>query len=141
VVSLVLALRHSGQHGLLFANGGFATHNHSIILSRAPRAAFPRAFHFQDEAEQKRGPLPPLDEAYTGPGVIETYTVLYQRDGSPRFGVVVARNPAGARFLAKIPATDADGIAMLTSGAVEPVGRPGTAAPGPDNDLIWKDGT
>ena len=35
VVSMVFRLRQSGRHGLLFANGGIATHNHSIVLSRA----------------------------------------------------------------------------------------------------------
>src|ERR1700722_17780430 len=76
VVSMVLALRQSGRHGLLFANGGFATHNHSIVLSRAPGVAFPQNFDFQAEAEQKRGVIPLLDKAYTGPGIIEPYTIL-----------------------------------------------------------------
>jgi acetyl-CoA C-acetyltransferase len=138
VVSMVLALRQSGRHGLLFANGGFATHNHSIVLSRAPGVAFPRNFDFQADAEQKRGVIPLLDEAYTGPGIIETYTVLYQRDGSARFAVVVARNDSGARFLAKIPAADTAGIALLSSGDVEPVGQRGAAVAGPDGEAIWQ---
>jgi len=140
VVSMVLALRRSGRHGLLFANGGFATHNHSMVLSREPGAVFPQNFDFQAEAEARRGAIPPLDEGYVGPGVIETYTVLYERDGTPRFGVVVGRNQAGARFLAKILAEDADGIALLSGGAVEPVGRKGVAVAGPDGDAIWQVG-
>jgi acetyl-CoA C-acetyltransferase len=138
VVSMVLALRKSGEYGLLFANGGFATHNHSIVLSRAPRAAFPQNFDVQPEAEQIRGVIPPLDQGYTGSGIIETYTVLYQRDGSPRFGVVVAHNDSGARFLAKVPSVDADGIELLTSGEVEPVGQSGTASAGPNGEAIWQ---
>ena len=47
VVSMVLALRQSGTHGLLFANGGFATHNHSIILSRTSSTRFPQDFSVQ----------------------------------------------------------------------------------------------
>src|ERR1700729_2628866 len=69
VVSMVLALRRDGRHGLLFANGGLATHNHSIILSRAPPAPniFPQNFNFQAEADSLRGPAPPVHEDYLGP--------------------------------------------------------------------------
>jgi acetyl-CoA C-acetyltransferase len=140
VVSMAEKLRESGTHGLLFANGGYATHNHSIVLSRQPIPAgtFPQDFDFQAEAEARRGPVPHLAEDYTGPGVIETYTVLYQRDGSPRFGVIVARTPSGERFLAKVPATDADALTVLTNGAVQPVGLHGTAVAGPDGDVLWQ---
>lgn len=142
VVSMVLKLRESGVRGLLFANGGYATNNHSIVLARQP---FPletvRAdFDFQAEADAARDPVPELDETYTGPGAIETYTVHYERDGRPKFGVVVGRAPGGQRFLAKIPPSDEAGIAFLTDGRAEPVGRPGEAVPGPDGDVYWRIG-
>ncbi len=88
VVSMVLALRQTGRHGLLFANGGLATHNHSIVLSRAPPAAniFPQSFDFQAEADSLRGPAPPVQEDYLGPATVETYTVLYDREGSGAAG-------------------------------------------------------
>lgn len=140
VVSMVEKLRESGRHGLLFANGGFATHNHGIVISRVPPrpGCLPQGFDDQAEADARRGAIPPLDESYVGPGEIETYTVLYERDGSPRFGVVVARNPQGARFLAKIPANDTVGIAFLTSGAREPVGTLGNTIQDSDGDIIWQ---
>ena len=140
VVSMVEKLRRGGRHGLLFANGGFATHNHTIALSTEPfpHAQFPQDFHFQAEADRARGAVPPVVETYGGPATVETYTVLYERDGSPRFGVIVARTPDGERTLAKVPAEDADGIAFLTSGAAEPVGTEGTIVPGPDGDQIWR---
>ncbi len=41
VVSMVLKLRQSGHYGLLFANGGLATHNHShCVEPRAFRAGY-----------------------------------------------------------------------------------------------------
>ncbi|MFC3079627.1 acetyl-CoA acetyltransferase [Phenylobacterium terrae] len=140
VVSMVLKLREAGRKGLLFANGGYATNNHTIVLGREP---FPletvrRDFDFQAEADAAREPVPELDEAYTGPGIIETYTVLYERDGSPKFGVIVGRAPAGQRFLAKIPASEEAAIDFLTNGKAEPVGRPGQAVPGPDGDVYWR---
>jgi acetyl-CoA C-acetyltransferase len=139
VVSMVLALRQTGRHGLLFANGGLATHNHSIVLSRTPPAAdlFPQNFDFQAEADSLRGPAPPVQEDYLGPATVETYTVLYDREGSAQQGAIIGRTPDGARFIAKVPAADAATIHWLTSGEQEPVGMPGTAVKGTDGDTRW----
>lgn len=139
VVSMVQRLRAARGIGLLFANGGFATHNHTILLGSAPIAAavFPRAFDFQAEADVARGAAPEMAEAYEGPATIETYTVLYERDGSAKHGVIVARTPAGERTLAKVLAADVDGIAFLTDGVVEPVGTLGAIVPGPEGDRVW----
>jgi len=140
VVGLVLKLREGGRKGLLFANGGLATHNHTIVLSRdpVPAGTLPCDFDFQAEADAARGPIPPFVEDYAGPGTIETYTVLYERDGRPRFGVIVGRSPDGDRFLAKVPAADEEGIGFLTDGEVEPVGARGEAAAGPDGHMVWR---
>jgi acetyl-CoA C-acetyltransferase len=140
VVSMVQKLRLSGRHGLLFANGGFATHNHSIILSRtpAPVGTFPQDFDFQAEADVLRGLTPPLALTYLGPGMIESYSAAYERNGSVRFGAIVGRGTAGERFLAKVPSDNAQGIAFLTDGAREPVGSRGEAVAGPDGETMWR---
>ena len=139
VVSMVLELRQSGRHGLLFANGGIATHNHSIVLSRAPTPPnfFPQNFDFQAEADALRGPAPPVQQDYLGPATVETYTVLYGRDGRALHGAIIGRAPNGARFIAKVPATDAAAIQWLTNGEQEPVGMPGVAVRGADGDTNW----
>jgi acetyl-CoA C-acetyltransferase len=139
VVSMVSALRQTGRHGLLFANGGLATHNHSIILSRTPPAPniFPQIFDFQAEADSLRGPVPSVQEDYLGPATVETYTVLYDREGRPQHGAIIGRAPHGARFIAKVPAADAATIGWLTSGEQEPVGMPGAAVKGTDGDTWW----
>ncbi|MDO7841756.1 acetyl-CoA acetyltransferase [Sphingomonas immobilis] len=139
VVSMVLKLRESGRYGLLFANGGFATHNHTIVIGREPiaAAAFPNDFHFQAEADADRSAVPQIVEAYEGAATIETYTVLYQRDGSVKWGVIVARTPDGGRTLAKLPASDIAGIAFLTDGQVEPVGSTGVIVIDESGDQIW----
>ncbi len=139
VVSMVLKLRASGRYGLLFANGGFATHNHTIVIGREPieAAAFPHEFHFQAEADADRDTVPAVVETYEGAATIETYTVLYQRDGSPKWGVIVARTPDGARTLAKIPPEDGASIEFLTDGRTEPVGSAGTIAIDAQGDHIW----
>jgi acetyl-CoA C-acetyltransferase len=139
VVSMVEKLRHEGRTGFLFANGGFATDNHCIILSNQPIAAasFPQDFDYQAEADAARGAIPPLDEAYVGTATIETYTVFYGRDGMPRAGVIVATTPTGARTLAHIDAADAAMVAFLTSGEVEPVGTSGTIKLASEDRRIW----
>ncbi|HLI66687.1 MAG TPA: acetyl-CoA acetyltransferase [Caulobacteraceae bacterium] len=140
VVSMVLALRESGRNGLLFANGGIATNNHTIIVGRHPFApeTVLQSFDLQAEGDARRGPAPPVVEDYAGPGTIETYTVFYERDGRARFGAIVGRSPAGERFLAKVPATDEAGIAFLTDGRLEPVGTRGEVVAGGDKDNLWR---
>lgn len=132
VASMVDALRAAPGTGLLFANGGYATHNHSIVVSSQPipAASFPRSYDFQAEADAARGAIPALDKDYAGPARLETFTVFHGRDGTPRAGVVVALTPAGTRVLAQVPGTDAATIERLTSAAGTPVGAAGQIARG-----------
>lgn len=137
IASMVEHLRCTGGIGLLFANGGYATHNHSIVISAKPlkAASFPRSFDYQAEADAARDPVPPLDRDYTGPATVETFTVFYRRDGSPRAGVVVARTDAGARTLAHVAGDDVATLARLTSPDGTPVGASGTIANAADGRL------
>ena len=64
--------------------------------------------------------------------------MFYKRDGSPRDGVVVARNADGARFLAKVAGDDDAMIAFLTNGTTEPVGASGSGTRGSDGLLYWR---
>lgn len=138
---MVERLRRDRGTGLLFGNGGYATHNHAILLASEPTgAAFPRDFDCQGEADARRGPIPTLAEDYLGPATVETYTVHYDRDGLPRLGTIVARTIARERTLAVVPPDDRGAIAFLTDGAVEPVGAPGTIVAGADGVRIWVPG-
>ncbi|MBX9883572.1 MAG: acetyl-CoA acetyltransferase [Novosphingobium sp.] len=136
VVSMVERLRPKGSGGgdgttgFLFANGGYATDNHCIVVSRAPVAAaqFPQDFDYQAEADAARGPVPELEKDYTGPATIESYTVFHSREGVPSAGVVIARTPAGKRTLCHIDVADAGMCAFFMDGAVEPVGTGGAIA-------------
>jgi len=141
IACMVEKLRGTEGKGLLFANGGYATHNHTIVLSGQPTGtAFPQDFDCQAEADARRGPIPPLDEDYLGPATIETYTVHYSRDGAPRLGTIVALMPSGKRTLAAVLPSDSRTIAFLTDGSAEPIGSPGAIAAG-DGDLrIWVPG-
>lgn len=132
VASMVDHLRAQPGTGLLFANGGFATHNHSIVVASQPipAASFPRSYDFQAEADAARGPVPELDRDYAGPATVETFTVFYGRDGRPRAGVVAAKTPAGKRVLAQVPGNDVETIARLTSAEGTPIGQSGQIARG-----------
>ncbi|QZD93047.1 acetyl-CoA acetyltransferase [Qipengyuania xiapuensis] len=139
VVEMVRRLRGTSDKGLLFANGGYATHNHTILVSGAPTgAAFPQEFDYQSEADERRGDVPALDEGYAGEAMVESYTVHYGRDGTPRSGVVVARTPDGARTLALVPGDDESTIAFLTDGKIEPVGTTGSIVRDADDMGIWQ---
>ena len=140
VVSMVEKLRKEGRYGFLFANGGFATDNHCIVLGSEPIAAasFPQDFDYQTEAEAKRGPVPDLVEDYAGPATIESYTVFYGRDGAPKAGVVVARTPDGKRTLADVDVGDAAMLAFLTDGQQEPVGTAGKIVALGEDRFGWR---
>ncbi|TSC25209.1 acetyl-CoA acetyltransferase [Corallococcus sp. Z5C101001] len=140
VVLMVQRLREQGRHGLLFGNGGFATYNHALVLTREPlpAGARPCSSDCQAEADAARGPIPPFVEDYTGPGTVETYTVFHAREGTPTFGVIVGRGASGERFLAKVPARDAASIDFLCDGKEEPVGSAGHAVASPDGDVLWR---
>jgi len=140
VAEMVDALRAgAGKKGLLFANGGYATHNHAIVLGMEPMPGAGEAHEFdcQAEADAARGRVPALVKDYAGPAEIETYTVFYARDGQPRSGVVVARLPDGNRTLAQVPGDDAATIAFLTDGAAEPVGTKGEVVAAGDMK-VWR---
>ena len=139
VVAMAEKLRGTDGRGLLFANGGYATHNHAIMLSGAPTGAhFPQDFDYQTEADGRRGEVPPIDEDYAGPAVIETYTVHYDRAGSPKSGVIAALTPNGSRTLATVPADDGETIAFLTDGRCEPVGASGNIERRRDGLALWQ---
>ncbi len=139
VVSMVEKLRGESSNGFLFANGGFATDNHCIILSKAPVAAatFPQDFDYQAEADAMRGVVPELVQDYCGPATIESFTVFHDRDGKPNAGVVVALNDLGQRSLAHIDVGNAVHVAFFTDGNVEPVGQNGRIEAHSDTGRYW----
>ena len=129
VAAMTEFLRREGTRGLLFGNGGFANTNCAVVLSReaGDGADEARSSDVQTEADAQRGEAPKFAEDYSGPGVIETYTVFYDREGAPRHGVVVGLTDDRRRFLAQVSGDDAEMIAFLTDGAREPVGTRGEA--------------
>jgi len=139
--ALVRKLRSGdGATGLIVANGGYATHSHAIVIGRAPSSvAWPCEHDVQAEADALRGPVPPLLDHYAGPGIVETYSVPYDREGRARGATIIGRTSAGARFLASVPAGEIAELNWLTGGDVEPVGSHGEAYGG-EGGTLWRTG-
>jgi len=134
-------LRGTAQKGLIVANGGYATHSHSMVFSGAPlpSGTWPRDHDVNATADRLRGPAPELLDDYAGPGSIETFTIPFNRHGAPAHAVIVARTPDGrGRFLARVPGKDAATLAFLMSADEQPVGSRGEAVAAGDGAAIWK---
>ncbi len=140
IASMVDKLRAERGTALLFANGGFATHFHGIILSADPLtgASFPHDFDVNPIADTMRQTVPEGDDAYEGPATIETYTIFYKRDASVWFGTIIARTPEGKRVLARVDAEDEAVISFLSSGQREPVGSAGRTEMAADGLIHWR---
>lgn len=125
--------------GLLYGQGGYATSHHALVVSSRP-APRPLDEHYsvQTAADAARGLVPTLDLHYSGPAQLETHTTLFERDGSPRHGVVIARTPQSTRVLACVPASDAQAIDLLTSPHASPVGLQGSVALQEDGTPRWR---
>ncbi len=137
VAAMTDHLRRQPGTALLFANGGYATQNHSIIIGSTPFDGLPHGYDHQAVADANRGAVPMLVDSYAGAATIETYTVLYDREGKPRHGAIVARTTDGSRTMARVAGDDHVAIASLTDGAIEPVGRSGQIALGTDGLNHW----
>ncbi|RMD40494.1 hypothetical protein DV735_g4635, partial [Chaetothyriales sp. CBS 134920] len=154
ITEMTRALRSGrGKNGLILANGGVLTYQFVICLSSQPRkdgGAYPQKNPLPETVTNV--PVPRIEENPEGEAVIETYTVEFNRDGTPLRGHVVGRlkeradgsdasslqGGGGARFLANH--ADEATLKQLASTAEEPIGRTGwvrraTAADGYGDDI------
>jgi acetyl-CoA C-acetyltransferase len=106
--------------GLVYANGGMLTKHHAVVLdSVRPQQPF-RGGDVDGEFATEH---PRVVEPTEGTGTIETYTVEFNRDGTPKRGWVIGRTDTGDRFPAIV--TDAASMAELARTDLEPIGRRG----------------
>ena len=119
----------AGSVGLVTGNGWYLTKHAASVWSSEPSADdnLPATSRGEQmEHERVRTPVPITEQA-SGRGEVETYTVIYGRDGSPERGIVIGRQEDGRRFIANTP-TDDDVIAQFTE--QEGVGLTGTISHG-----------
>jgi acetyl-CoA C-acetyltransferase len=138
---LVRALRAApGKAGLLYGQGEFVTKHHALVLGTrpSPEGSPSASYSVQAEADARRGPVPLFVACHTGPAVLETFTVLYGRDGLPTHGVVIARATSGERFMARVDRSEAATMRALLDLDRSPVGASGMAIAGEDELSNWR---
>jgi acetyl-CoA C-acetyltransferase len=121
VAAMVERLRGGGGVGLLHGVGMFMTKHHAVVLSDRPRPG-----GYANDGPVQTLPGVDVVDHYEGPGTIETYTVMYSRDGAVERGVVIGRGMDGSRFAGRVDATDASTLRDLAVADRSPVGLAGT---------------
>jgi acetyl-CoA C-acetyltransferase len=113
--------RERERKALVSAMGWYVTkHAQGIYSGMPPEREWKRADSPQDQAELDAMAHPALVEAAQGVGVVETYTVVFDRAGEPESGIVVGRLEDGGRFIAN---TEADAELLRWMTEEEMVGR------------------
>src|ERR1700726_504753 len=124
--AMVRKLRSGASLGLLYGQGGFVTKHHALVLSRQPpRATLAQDTSVQAEADRHRRPVPEFITEASGKGSVESFTVIYGRNGEVEHGVVMLRTQDNARALARVPANDGATLAHLLDPDRSPVGSRG----------------
>jgi len=96
IASMADVLREDpGSIGLVTANGGFITkHAFGVYSTEPPTTPFR---HAEPQAEVDALPRRELCEDPDGPGTLETWTVMHDRDGQPERAILTAVLPDGRR--------------------------------------------
>ena len=136
VAAAVRAIRaRQGRTALLYGQGEFVTKHAAVLLGDRP---YPRSVTMTDvqpAADAAMAPAPALLEDYDGPCVIESFTIVYDREGQPIHAPVVARTPAGERVVAQVKGEDEAVIGFVSDPGRDPIGAAGRIAPGTDGLL------
>src|SRR5581483_5075620 len=106
IAAMVERLRaEPGRLGLVTANGWYVTKHAVGVYSAAPPDHEWRPIDAAaDQARVDADPKPKLTEEPEGAATLETYTVVFNRDGAPEQGIVIGRLADGRRFIANPPA-------------------------------------
>src|ERR1700688_469361 len=137
--AMVRKLRSGARLGLLYGQGGFVTKHHGLVLSRqAPQHALAQDTSVQAEADGHRRPVPDFVTEAQGKGSVESFTVIYGRNGEVEHGVAMLRTSDNARALARVPAHDRATLAHLLNMDRTPVGSQGDIVTADDGVLEWR---
>jgi len=112
-----------GSKGLVTALGWYITkHSVGIYSTQPPDKPWQRRDPAADQAEIDARKGPEVVREPNGPAEVETYTVFFDRDGTPVRGLVVGRLEGGRRFLAELPS---DRALLESMTQEEAIGRRG----------------
>ena len=87
-----------GEFGLVNANGWYLTKHSLGIYSTNP--AVNKSYEMSPIEEMASEQKVKTTENPSGKGVIETYTVSFDKSGAPSKGIIIGRDENGQRFLA-----------------------------------------
>ena len=139
--AMVRKLRGGARLGLLYGQGGFVTKHHGLVLSpQAPPRTLAQDSSVQAEADRHKGAVPDFVTEAGGKGAVESFTVLYGRNGDVEHGVVMLRTAENARALARVPANDSLTLRHLLNMDRTPVGSSGDIVSADDGVLEWRAG-
>jgi acetyl-CoA C-acetyltransferase len=137
--AMVRKLRNGTKLGLLYGQGGFVTKHHALVLSRqAPRDPLEQDTSMQAETDRHRREVPEFVTEASGKGSVESFTVIYGRNGEVEHGVVMLRTQDNARALARVPANDRTTLAHLLNMDRTPVGSSGDVVTADDGVPEWR---
>jgi acetyl-CoA C-acetyltransferase len=137
--AMVRKLRGGAKLGLLYGQGGFVTKHHALVLSwQASREALAQDSSVQAEADRNKRAVPDFVTEASGKAKVESFTVIYGRNGDVEHGVVMLRTPQNNRALARVPARDGTTLAHLLNMDRTPVGSAGDIAAADDGVLEWR---
>lgn len=137
--AMVRQIRAGTRTGLLYAQGGFVTKHHALVVSKEPPPQpIAQSHSVQAEADRNRGPVPTYVTEASGVGTVESFTVIYGRSGAAEHGVVILRTAANERALARVPAADTGTLAFLMDQDRSPVGTTGAISTAEDGVLEWR---
>jgi acetyl-CoA C-acetyltransferase len=113
--SVELLRASNGDRALLTGNGGYFTKHSALVLGAEPSPAGFRSSHPQLEVDASPArPTPAVPASHPLSGVVEAYTVTYDRSMQPDRAILAVLDGEGRRHWAE--STDADAIAELSNG-------------------------
>lgn len=139
--AMVRKLRDGAKLGLLYGQGGFVTKHHGLVLSKTPpRTALAQDTSVQLDADHNKRAVPEFVTEASGPGKVESFTVIYGRNGDIEHGVVMLSTEDDRRTLARIPAGDGTTLAHLLDMNRTPVDSLGVITMAADGVPEWRVG-
>ncbi len=124
-----------GALGLVTANGWYVTkHSAGVYSTTPPDEEWRRTHPKIDQTTIDAEPHPPVDDTPSGAANVETYTVIFDRDGAPERGIIIGRTANDARFIANTP-NDRKLLESMTER--EMIGTPGNVTQTDDGRNIF----
>ncbi|RMF17147.1 MAG: acetyl-CoA acetyltransferase [Alphaproteobacteria bacterium] len=121
-----LRRRDEPTFGLITANGWYLTkHAFGVYANRPPKAAWHRRPSTDAQARIDALAAPSFTETPEGDGLVEAATVIFDRSGAPRHGLLYGRlgsDGEGPRFVAVTEPGETSSLKALMG--ERPVGRP-----------------